>query len=112
MFMVSDCDCEVNYKMGDKRAIAQIGPIPSERCFHIIQCVCCESLSTAIRLIQMHASSKQIAASVMSMELDKCLLMLLLIANVRPCMLVDGDRWLNKTRFDAQYEHGIQPVGM
>jgi hypothetical protein len=33
-------------------------------------------------------------------------------ANVRPCMLVDGDRWLNKTRFDAQYEHGIQPVGM
>jgi hypothetical protein len=33
-------------------------------------------------------------------------------ANVRPCMLVDGDCWLNKKRFDAQYEHGIQPVGM
>jgi len=33
-------------------------------------------------------------------------------ANVTPCMLVDGDCWLNKKRFDAQYEHGIQPVGM
>jgi hypothetical protein len=33
-------------------------------------------------------------------------------ANVRPYMLVDGDCWLNKTRFDAQYEHGIQPVCM
>jgi hypothetical protein len=33
-------------------------------------------------------------------------------ANVRPCMLMDVDRLLNKTRFDAQYEHGIQPVGM
>jgi hypothetical protein len=33
-------------------------------------------------------------------------------ANVKPYMLVNGDRWLIKTRFDAQYEHGIQPVGM
>jgi hypothetical protein len=33
-------------------------------------------------------------------------------ANVRPCMFVYGDCWLNKKRFDAQYEHGIQPVGM
>jgi hypothetical protein len=33
-------------------------------------------------------------------------------ADVRPCMLVDGDRWLNKTRFNAQYEHGLKPVGM
>jgi hypothetical protein len=30
----------------------------------------------------------------------------------QPCMLMDEDRWSNKTRLDAQYEHGVQPVGL
>ena len=48
----------------------------------------------------------------MSMELEECLNIVAVDANVRPCMLMDGDRWSNKARLDAQYEHGIQPVGM
>jgi hypothetical protein len=56
------------------------------------------------------------------MELEECLLLLLLMpisdcayrseCECQPRMHMDGDRWSNKMRLDAQYEDRVQAVGM